>query len=305
MYVVGPEVNQFCCQHCFQALEGLGYHFEFFSLLCGWGLPIWILHVLIAFLYDLFAWLCAFGYPDVAAYGGASSDGDASEYACVAVNDDVVFEYGVSGDAFDGVSVVVEGETFCTECDALVEFYVIADDACGSDDYACSVVDGEVVSYLGAGMYVDACFAVCHFADDAWDEGHAKEQEFVGDAVAADGFDDRIATDDFAVRLGCGVAVVCCFDVGGEDASQFRQSFDEFGRYGLCFFGELAYWDFLGVLEAESCQHLLCEQVVEAVEADADVIGECFAVECGLPVEAGKQDGSAEVDYLGKCWGRG
>ena len=120
LYVVGSEVYQFCCQYCFQALEGLGYHFELFSLFCGRGLPIGIFHVLIAFLYDLFAWFCAFGYPDVAAYDGASSDGDASEYGCVAIDDDVVFEYGVSGYAFDGVPVVVEGEAFCSECDALV-----------------------------------------------------------------------------------------------------------------------------------------------------------------------------------------
>lgn len=76
--------------------------------------------LLIAFLYDLFAWFCAFGYPDVASDDGASADCDASEYGGVTINDDVILEYRVSGDAFDGVPVVVEGEAFCAECDALV-----------------------------------------------------------------------------------------------------------------------------------------------------------------------------------------
>ena len=126
---------------------------------------------------------------------------------------------------------------------------------------------------MGTRMYVDACFAVGHFTDDAWDEGHAEQQKFMGDAVAADGFDDRVAADDFAVRLGCGVAIVGCFYVCGEDVAQFRQSFDELCGDVLCFFGQLVCLNFFAGLETKSGKNLLGEQVSESVYADAYVIG--------------------------------
>ena len=46
---------------------------------------------------------------------------------------------------------------------------------------------------------------------------------------------------------------------------------------------------------------MLREQVAEAVQADADVIGEGLAAEERLAIEAGKQDGTAKVDNLSKC----
>ena len=150
-------------------------------------------------LNDLFARFGAFRHPYVAADDGTFGQGDASEDCRVTIDDDVVLEYRVARDALDGISVVVEGEALCAECDALVELHVVADDARCSDDDACAVVDGEVVPYLGSGMDVDARLAVRHFGDDAGNEGHAQQQQLVGDAVAGEGLDDWIAADDFAV----------------------------------------------------------------------------------------------------------
>ena len=48
--------------------------------------------------------------------------------------------------ALDGMPLVVEWEAAGTECDALVEFYIVADDTCGADDDTCAVVDGEVMA---------------------------------------------------------------------------------------------------------------------------------------------------------------
>ena len=43
-------------------------------------------------------------------------------------------------DALDGVAVGVEREALGSERDALIELDVVADDACGTDDYAWSMV---------------------------------------------------------------------------------------------------------------------------------------------------------------------
>ena len=122
----------------------------------------------------MFAGLCALRYPDVAADDSSFRQCDTSQHGGVAIDDDVVFEDGVAGDALDGVAVFVEWETLRSESDTLIELYVVADDAGGTDDNTRPVVDGEVVSNLCAWVDVDACLAVSHLRDDTRDEGHTQ-----------------------------------------------------------------------------------------------------------------------------------
>ena len=44
------------------------------------------------------------------------------------------------------------------------------------------------------------------------------------------------------------------------------------------------------MLEAETGQYLLREQVAKAFQADTDVIRQCLAAQSGFPVEARKED---------------
>ena len=125
----------------------------------------------------------------------------------------------------------------------------------------------------------------------------------MGNPVAGKCLDDRIATDNLTIRIGSRVAVVGCFDIGGQYLAQFWQPSDELAGNRLCLFGEFARLHRLGSLETEACQNLLREQVAKAVQADADVIGECFTTEEGLAVEAGEQDGTAKVDNFSQCRG--
>ena len=127
----------------------------------------------------------------------------------------------------------------------------------------------------------------------------------MGNPVAGYGFDDRVATDDFTIRLGSRVTIIGRFDVRSKDAAQFWQAGNELDGNGLGLFRQFADLFFLDALETETCHDLLREQVAEAVNIDADVIGQCLAAQRGLPIEAGKQDGAAKIKYLSQCRSRG
>ena len=114
------------------------------------------------------------GYPYVATDDSVMSYGDTAEDGAVAVYDDIVFEDGVAVDALDGFSLCIQWETLGPESDTLVEFHVVSYDAGGTDDHSCAMVDGEVAADGSSGVYVDACFAMGHLGDDAWDERYTQ-----------------------------------------------------------------------------------------------------------------------------------
>ena len=126
-------------------------------------------------LNKLFAWLSAFRYPDIAAYHSTFGQSDASENRCITVNDDIILENWVTRNAFDGISVVVEGKTLRAKSDALIELDIISDDTSCSDNYASSVIDGKVMAYLSSRMNVDTCFAMSLFSDDARNKGYSQQ----------------------------------------------------------------------------------------------------------------------------------
>ena len=203
-----------------------------------------------------------FGHPDVAAYHGSAAHGDASQDGGVAVHNHVVFQNGVARYAFDGFPVGIKWKALGAEGDALVQFHVVTDDACLADDHARAVVYGEVAAYLGAGMDVNARFAVCHFGDDAGNEGYAQPQQFVGDAVVADGPYGGIAADDLAERMGGRVAVVGRFDIGGQGAAHGGQAAYEACGKQRGFFAAVAGLVAVAaavVGKAQACQDLMVE----------------------------------------------
>ncbi len=91
----------------------------------------------------------------------------------IGIDDDTVFEYGMSQVVLDGITVFVERKTFGPQSHAVIALYVIADDASGTDADARAMVDGEMTADLCGGMYVYPRFAVSHFCDDARNERHA------------------------------------------------------------------------------------------------------------------------------------
>lgn len=103
----------------------------------------------------------------IVAYGDTAQDG------AIAVYDDIVFEDRMAVDTLDGVTLCIKRETLGSEGNALVEFHMVAKDTGGTDDDTCTMVDGEVATNRGGGMYVNAGFAMGHLGNDARYEGHA------------------------------------------------------------------------------------------------------------------------------------
>ena len=66
-------------------------------------------------LYDSCACRYILRYPDVTAYGSVFSDGDAPQDSGIGIHDDIIFQYGVAGNAFDGFAVFVQREAFGSE----------------------------------------------------------------------------------------------------------------------------------------------------------------------------------------------
>ena len=124
----------------------------------------------------------------------------------------------------------------------------------------------------------------------------------MGDAVVAQRLDDGVATDDFAIRFGRGVAVVGRFHVGGQYAPQGRQPSDELsGQFdGLVPVGfALLASGLFGCFEAQAGQDLLGQQGIEALYVDADVVCDSVVVYGGFPVEAWEKDGAAKLyDFM-------
>ena len=125
--------------------------------------------------------------------------------------------------ALDGVAVLVLGKALRSEGHSLVELHVVAYDTRGTHHDTRSVVDGEVMAYLGPGMNVDAGFRVSHLCNYTRYKRYAHQMQFVGDAVVGKSLDDGIARDDLAGVHRGGVAVVCSLHVGGQCASYLRQ----------------------------------------------------------------------------------
>ena len=222
------------------------------------------------------------------------ADGYASEYGAIAIYDDIVLEDGVAVDTLDGVAIRIERETLGTEGDTLIEFYMVADDAGGSDDDTRAVVDGEVATDSGGRMYVDTGLAMGHLGDDTWDEGNPQQVQLVGHAVTHDGAYGRVATDHLPIAGGSRVSFVGGYHIGGEQATQVRQAADELTGDVLGFvMGARA---FLG--KAEACFHLVNKLVVESLYIYSRVVYKGGIADAGVAEVSREEDGTAEVHNL-------
>ena len=172
------------------------------------------------------------GYPLVGTYDGAVADGYPAQNGGIAIDYHIVADDGVTGDALDGVAVLVEREGESPEGYSLIEFHAVAYDTGGAYHYASAVVNGEMTAYLSGRMNVDACLGVSQFGYHTGYEGHTQFMEFVCKTVVAQGANDGVAGDNLAKRGSGRVTLVGSLDISGEhlaDAWQalYEQSGDE------------------------------------------------------------------------------
>ena len=99
---------------------------------------------------------------------------DATKDGTIAIYDNIVLEDGMTINALNGVSLSIEGETLGSEGNALIEFYMVAKDTGGANDYARAMINGEVTSNGGGRVYINACLAMGHLGDDTWDKGYTQ-----------------------------------------------------------------------------------------------------------------------------------
>ena len=120
------------------------------------------------------------------------------------------------------VAVSVVLEALCSQCDTLIEGYVIANDTSFADDDTRSVVNSKILADLCPRVNVDARMRVSLFGDDARYDGYLQFVQLVSDAIVNHCADDGIAEDDFAVVGCCGVVVEHRLYIGIDDALYFR-----------------------------------------------------------------------------------
>ena len=100
------------------------------------------------------------------------------------------------------------------EGDAVVEFDVVADVAGFADDDACAVVDAKAFANSGAGIDVDAGFAMRDFGHDAWDKRDVFLVEKMCGAKDGNGLEAWIRKNDFLFAFCCRITIKNGFNVG-------------------------------------------------------------------------------------------
>ena len=127
----------------------------------------------------------------------------------------------------DRTAVAVERKIFSSECDALIEIDVIADDTGLTDDYTCAVVDAEVFANLCTGVNVNARVGMSYLGDDARYDGHAEFKQGMSHAIVDHSLNDRVTEDDFSKIFDRGIVVEHCLDIGKQHALDFGKGLDE------------------------------------------------------------------------------
>ena len=188
--------------------------------------------------------------------------------------------------------MLVEGKALGTECHALIEFDVLADDTSLADDDTRTVVDSERGTNGSSRMYVHAGLGVCNLCHHARNQGHAHRKQFVSDTEDRQRLDDRVASQYLRHARRSGITVVGGYHVGGEDAAHSGQTADEFRRHLLgllleCFqvfedaavSGRFLLSVLVAVGETHSSQNLLGEQLLQPFHVDTNLIFDSLDVD--------------------------
>ena len=96
------------------------------------------------------------GNPDVSTYDRVGVDVDAAQDRGSCINGDTVTDDRVTRNALDDLPVLGFWERAGTQCDALVNFHIVANDAGSTYDNTCAVIDKEPAPNFSTRMDVDA-----------------------------------------------------------------------------------------------------------------------------------------------------
>ena len=242
-----------------------------------------------------------FGNPYIATNNRIVAYRDAAKDGAIAVDDNIILEDGVTVNALNGVPLSIEREALGTKGYALIEFYMIAEDAGGTNDNTRAMVNGKMTSNGSGRVYINARLAMGHFGDNARDEGYAKKVQFVSYAIVADSTYGWITTDHLAIARGCRITFIGCNYISSKQATQVGQTYNELADNTLSFTrGAITLSG-----KVEAGLNLIHKFVIEAFDVDARVIGDSMATDTRMPEVPGKKDGTAKVDNLVQFTKRG
>ena len=125
----------------------------------------------------------------------------ATQNGCVGIDGHIVFNGGVAALAPQALSAA-GGKA--TQGHTLVDLHIFANDRGLANDDARAVVDEEKFTDGGAGVDVDARYAVGVLGHDAGDQRHTKAVQLVRQAVNGDGKKTGVGEDDLLLPEAAG-----------------------------------------------------------------------------------------------------
>ena len=152
-------------------------------------------------------------------------------------------------------------------------------------------------------MNIYSRLAVSHFRDDTRDKGNAQQKQLVCDTIVGNRLYYGIATDNLAVRFGCGISVVGRLHICCQDASELRKLSHE----GCCQFlsfcrqtGTFSVTSVILLAETESGLDLLPQQGVQTFHIHTNVVAQRLAVQCRITVKTRENNSAAQINNLGQ-----
>src|ERR1700694_448082 len=99
-----------------------------------------------------------------------------------------------------------------------------ADLAGFADNYACTVVNMEMVTDICGGVYIDPCFGVGIFGKDTRNQWYAKQVQRMRQPVKRYSIKTRVSPDYFKLAFGCRVTRESSLYIGIKQPVQFGQA---------------------------------------------------------------------------------
>ena len=180
---------------------------------------------------------------------------------------------------FDRVSIGIERKTFSSEGNALIHFYIIADNGSFANYHSGTMIDGKEIANSSARMNIDSGFGMRHFGNDTRDKRHIEFQQRIGYAVVADSANTWITKNHFAETFSCGVAIegsqhisMQFFAYGGKLTNKLR------GLIVGLVIHQTTRFIFLARFETHTGLYLVRKQGMQFLHIHANMVKHCAGV---------------------------
>ena len=110
---------------------------------------------------------------------------------------------------------------------SLIELDIVSDNGSLTDNYACAVIDKEVLAYGSSRVDIDACGAVSIFRHDTWNDRNSEQVQLMCHAIYGYGLYAGIGIDDLVLARGCRISVKRSGQIGVEKISDLWNCFQK------------------------------------------------------------------------------